>query len=149
MVGETALTQALLEYAPERDREPSYFQKLVEKDAKKDLEQFFDDWVYRDRGLPEFKITDIYSRQNLAGGFLVTVTIENSGNAGAEVPVTARAKTTEVAARLWVPAKSKASVRLNLPLPPVEATVNDGSVPEVDPTNNTTSVSEKSAATSE
>lgn len=145
MVGESALMQALNDYVPERDREPSYFQKLVEKYAKKDLEQFFDDWVYRDKGLPEFKITDIYSRQNLSGGYLVTVTIENSGNVSAEVPVTVRAKTSEGAARLWVPAKSRASVRVNLPLAAIDATVNDGSVPEIDPTNNTTSVAEKGA----
>jgi hypothetical protein len=143
MVGESALNQALIEYTPERDREPSYFQKLVEKYSKKDLEQFFDDWVYRDRGLPEFRVTDIYSRQNLTGGYLVTVTIENSGSAGAEVPVTVRAKTNEAAARLWVPAKSKASVRVSLPLAAIEATVNDGSVPEIDPTNDTTSVAQK------
>jgi hypothetical protein len=149
MVGEFAFNQAVNEYVPERDREPSYFQRLVEKYAKKDLEQFFDDWVYRDRGLPEFKIADIYSRQNLAGGYLVTVTIENSGSAGAEVPITVRARTTEAPARLWVPAKSKASVRVSLPLPASEATVNDGSVPEIDPTNNTSAAPSRSTSTSE
>jgi hypothetical protein len=149
IVGESALQQALKEYSPERDREPSYFQRLVEKYARKDLEQFFDDWVYRDHGLPEFKIIDIYSRQTLTGAYLATVTIENSGSAGAEVPVTVRAKTNDAAARLWVPAKSKASVRVSLPLAAIEATVNDGSVPEIDPTNNTMVVGEKSPTTSE
>jgi hypothetical protein len=144
MAGEQSLTQALKEYAPERDREPSYFQRLIEKHAKRDLEQFFDDWVYRDRGLPEFKITDVYARQNLNGGFLVTVTVENSSDAGAEVPVTIRAQNgVENSGRVWVGAQAKASTRITLPMTPATALVNDGSVPEVDPSNNTYAVPAK------
>ena len=144
MAGEQALTQALKEYAPERDREPGYFQRLLEKYARRDLEQFFDDWVYRDRGLPEFKVTEVYARQNLNGGFLVTVTVENVGDAGAQVPVTIRAENgVESSGRLWVSAHSKASTRLTLPVTPASALVNDGSVPEIDPSNNTYAVPAK------
>ena len=41
--------------SPEADSEPTYFQKLLEAQTKHDLEWFFDDWVYRDRGLPDFQ----------------------------------------------------------------------------------------------
>jgi Peptidase family M1 domain len=136
MVGDDKLLAAVRAYVPAQDREPSYFQRLVENESGKGLEQFFDDWVYRDKGLPEFKITDFYSRQNLNGGMMVTVTIENSGTAGAEVPLTAHAKAVENSARVWVPAKSKASARLVMPLLPNDVVVNDGSVPEIDPTDN-------------
>ena len=136
MVGDDKLLSAVRAYVPAQDREPSYFQRLVEKESGKGLEQFFDDWVYRDKGLPEFKITDFYPRQNLNGGTMVTVTIENSGTAGAEVPITAHAKDVENSARVWVPAKSKASARIVMPLLPNDVVVNDGSVPEIDPTDN-------------
>jgi hypothetical protein len=38
--------------------------------------------------------------------------------------------------RLIVPGKSKASIRIAVPMLPQEATVNDGSVPDMDPNNN-------------
>jgi aminopeptidase N len=143
MVGQDKVMQAVQAYSPERDREPSYFQKLAEQSSKRDLEQFFDDWVYRDRGLPEFKITDVYARQNLAGGYLVTITIENSGNAGAETPVLAISQAAQNSARVWVPAKGKASSRIVLPLQPLRVVVNDGGIPEVDPTDNVYTVQPK------
>jgi hypothetical protein len=136
MVGEDKLLAAVRAYVPAQDREPSYFQRLVEKESGKGLEQFFDDWVYRDKGLPEFRIADFYPRQNLNGGVMVTVTIENSGTASAEVPITAHTKDVENSARVWVPAKSKASARIMMPLLPADVVVNDGSVPEIDPTDN-------------
>jgi hypothetical protein len=141
MVGEDKLLAAVRAYVPAQDRDPSYFQRLIEKESGKGLEQFFDDWVYRDKGLPEFKVTDFYPRQNLNGGIMVTVTIENSGSAGAEVPITAHAKDVENSARVWVPAKSKASARIVMPLMPADVVVNDGSVPEIDPTYNVYTVS--------
>ena len=143
MVGDDKLLAAIRAYVPAQDREPSYFQRLVEKESGKGMEQFFDDWVYRDKGLPEFKITDFYSRQNLNGGMMVTVTIENSGTAGAEVPITAHAKDVENSARVWVPAKSKASARIVMPLLPNDVVVNDGGVPEIDPTDNVYTVAPK------
>jgi len=66
----------------------------------------------------------------------VTVTVENSGAAAAEVPVTLHMAQGESTERLTVPAKSKASIRIAAPMLPQEATVNDGSVPETDMTNN-------------
>ena len=60
----------------------------------------------------------------------MTVTIENLGDAGAEVPVTLRMEDGEVTKRLEVRAKSKASIRIEASSTPQEVVVNDGSVPE-------------------
>ena len=55
MVGEAALKKALAAYRPEQDKEPSYMPRLIAAQTQRDLEWFFDDWVYRDRGLPILK----------------------------------------------------------------------------------------------
>ena len=67
---------------------------------------------------------------------MVTVTIENLGNAGAEVPVILRMETGEIIKRLEVRAKSKAAVRVQIASVPLEVVVNDGSVPESNMSNN-------------
>jgi hypothetical protein len=110
-------------------------QKLIEKESHRDLQWFFDDWVYHDRGLPDFRITSVYSNPLPSGGYLVTVSVENLGTAAAEVPVTLHGER-ESTERLVVPAKSKASVRIETAAMPQSATVNDGSVPESDTSNN-------------
>ena len=140
MLGEATLRRALGNYRAEQDKDSAYVQRLLEAESKRNLEEFFDQWVYRDRGLPDFRVTAVYPRQSLKGQYLVSVTVENLGNASAEVPVFVRAKEVENSARLWVPAKSKASIRIELPLMPTEASVNDGSVPESDTTNDQYSV---------
>jgi hypothetical protein len=137
MVGESALKKALADYHPEQDKEPSYTQRLVEAQSKKDLEWFFDDWVYRDRGLPDFRVASVYPRKTLRGIYLVTVTLENLGHAGAEVPITVRFEGGETKARLEVRGDSHASVRVETSALPEEVIVNDGSVPEADLSNNT------------
>src|SRR5437667_174981 len=135
-VGDTALSAALHNYKSEDDKAPAYIQKLIEAQAHRDLEWFFDDWVYRDRGLPEFHVVSVYPRELLNGGYMVTVTVENSGQAGAEVPVTLKMANGERSERIIVPAKSSASVRIACPSFPQQAVVNDGSVPESDVSNN-------------
>jgi hypothetical protein len=137
MVGEPALKKALANYHPEQDKEPSYVQRLIEAQSKKDLEWFFDDWVYRDRGLPDFHVASVYPRKTLRGIYLVTVTLENLGHAGAEVPITVRFQGGETKARLEVRGDSHASVRVETSALPEEVIVNDGSVPEADLSNNT------------
>jgi hypothetical protein len=112
MVGEPALKKALAAYHPDQDKEPAYVQHLIETQTHRDLEWFFDDWVYRDRGLPDFHIESAYPRATVNGGYVVTVTVENVGEAGAEVPVRLRVADGEVVKRLEVRAKSKASVRI-------------------------------------
>jgi hypothetical protein len=149
MIGDSPLEKALAQYRAEQDKEPAYIQRLLEAASGRNLELFFDDWVYRDRGLPDFRIVSLYPRQNLNGRFTVTVSVENLGGAGAEVPFTVHSKLDDVSGRLFVPAKDKAATRVELRQPPVDATVNDGSVPESDMNNNTFSMPAPSSQTSE
>ncbi|HKN36443.1 MAG TPA: hypothetical protein VJX16_24645 [Terriglobales bacterium] len=137
MVGDTALKQALKTYRPEVDKDPSYTQKLIEAAAKRDLSWFFDDWVYQDKGLPDFRVASVYPRAMDTGGYVVTVSVENLGAAGAETPVTVRMQTGEATKRLEVRGKSTAAIRIEVPSMPEEVIVNDGSVPETDMSNNT------------
>jgi hypothetical protein len=136
MLGEEALKKTLALYRPEQDKEPSYVQRLIEAQSKRDLEWFFDDWVYRDRGLPDFRVESAYPRPLVGGGYVVTVTVENLGEAGAQVPVTLRMEGGEIIRLLEVHAKSKSVLRIEAPGTPQEVIVNDGSVPERDMTNN-------------
>jgi hypothetical protein len=69
--------------------------------------------------------------------FMVTVTVDNLGTAGAQVPVTVKFTGGDVTKRLEVLAKNKAVIRIEVPSAPQEIVVNDGSVPESDMTNNT------------
>jgi hypothetical protein len=138
LVGETAFTAALHNYRSNEDKDAMYMQKLLEAQSHRDLTWFFDDWVYRDRGLPDLRIDSVYSRPIVSGGYMVTVTVENLGGAAVEVPVTLQMVTGEATEKLLVPGKSKASVRITAGSAPMKVTVNgDGSVPESDTTNNT------------
>ena len=121
---------ALANYHAADDQEMTYLERLIEKSSQRDLGWFFDDWVYHDRGLPNLRIDSVYSSPIQSGGFLVTVAVENVGSAGAEVPVTLQVEGTEIRKRLEVRAKSKASIRVQVPSPPQQVTLNDGSVPE-------------------
>jgi hypothetical protein len=136
IVGETALHAVLHSYKAADDKDALYMQKLIEAQSHRDLTWFFDDWVYRDHGLPDFHIVSVYPRQLLGGGYMVTVMVENLGEAAAEVPVTLHMASNEATARLMVPGRSKASVRIQATAMPQEVTVNDGSVPESDMSNN-------------
>jgi hypothetical protein len=142
MVGDTAFRKAIAAYEPQRDIQPSYVQKLFEKQSHRDLEWFFDDWIYRDRGLPDFRVASAYSRQMLNGTYMVTVNVENLGAAGAEVPVRVRIKGGDVSSKVEVHGKSSASVRVEVPSPAQEIIVNDGSVPESDTENNSFRIQE-------
>jgi hypothetical protein len=136
MIGDVALKKALAAYHSDQDKGSAYLQHLIEAQTHRDLEWFFDDWVYRDRGLPDFRVESAYPRATVNGGYIVTITIENLGDAAAEVPVTLRMASGEVTKRLEVHAKSKAAVRIEAASTPQEVVVNDGSVPESDLSNN-------------
>ena len=153
MIGDAALRKAISLYRPEQDKEPSYMQRLIQAQTQRDLEWFFDDWVYRDRGLPDFKIESVYPRQTMSGAFIVTVTVDNLGSAGAEVPVILKfaaanqespdqaganraGKNHDITKRLELHSKSRDTIRIEAPSRPVEVVVNDGSVPESDTSNN-------------
>jgi hypothetical protein len=138
MVGDDALKQAIRKYRAEddNDKDPKYLERLIEAAAKRDLGWFFDDWVYRDRGLPDFHVQLVHPWQTDKGVQFVTVTLENLGNAGAEVPFTILFEGGEITKRIEVRAKSTATTRVELPRTASEIVVNDGSVPESDLTNN-------------
>ena len=143
MVGDVALQQAFKKYRAPDDKDPAYMPHLIEQAAKRDLEWFFDDWVYRDRGLPDFRLESVFPRTTLNGTQVVTVTVANDGDAAAEVPVFARAEGGERTKRMLVKGKSKAVERVEMPTLPNEAVVNDGSVPESNMDNNAMAVAPK------
>jgi len=136
MIGDDALKKALAAYRPGADTTPSYMQHLIEAQTKSDLGWFFDDWVYRDRGLPDFQVAAVYPWEPSGNAHVVTVTVENLGNAAAEVPLMLKMEEGQVTKRLVVRGKSKAIIRIEAISAPQEIVVNDGSVPESDMSNN-------------
>jgi hypothetical protein len=73
----------------------------------------------------------------MGNAFMLTVTVNNMGTAGAEVPIMIKFAGGEVTKRLEIRAKDKATIRVETPGPAQEVRVNDGSVPERNLTNNT------------
>jgi hypothetical protein len=142
IVGDDALKQAIAKYRADDDKDPKYVEQLVEAAAKRDLGWFFDDWVYQDRGLPALRVQSAHPWKTEKDVHFITVTLENLGNAGAEVPCTIVFEGGEITKRIEVRAKSTATTRVELPQPASEIVVNDGSVPESDLTNNAFKVSE-------
>ena len=136
MIG-PSLTMALHSYHPSEDKDPAYMPRAIASGTQRDLERFFDDWVYRDRGLPDFKVVSVDARPTLTKSYISAITVENLANAGAEVPLIVKFAGGEVSKRLEVRAKDKATIRVETPTAPQEVIVNDGSVPESDTTNNT------------
>ncbi|MGC1869772.1 MAG: M1 family aminopeptidase [Acidobacteriaceae bacterium] len=137
IVGDEALGKALQAYVPADDHEPSYFQTLLQKASSKDLEWFFDDWVYRDTGLPDLHIISAYSRpilnKNSSGkNYLVSVDVQNDSFCAAEVPVTVSSAFSSQTRELLVPAHTHSALRMLLDSKPAQVVVNDGSVPEVE-----------------
>ena len=137
IVGDDALKQALQTYRLDArlDRDPAGLQRTLEKVSHKDLNWFFDDWVYRDRGLPDLSIVSVTpsqltSRAGLPAGWLIAVEVRNDGYAAAEVPVTVRSSTASETQRLRIPGRSSASTRIVFAGTPAEVEVNDGGVPE-------------------
>lgn len=141
LVGEPALRKAIRKYRADEDNNPRYVETLVEAEAKADLSSFFEDWVYQDKGLPDFRVESAFPRKTDKGSYLVTVTIVNSGMAGAVVPFTVSFDGGETEQRIEVRGKAKAITRVEVAGPPHQVVVNDGSVPESDLTNNTFTIS--------
>ena len=136
MLGQETFKKTLASYRADEDGDPAYVQHLVEGQAKHNLQWFFDDWVYHDRGLPDFRVESAFPRKTSQDNYLVTVAVENLGAAGAEVPVTVRFGGGEMTQRVEIRGKAKGVVRVETPKPPSEIVVNDGSVPESDVSNN-------------
>jgi hypothetical protein len=136
MVGDDPLRQAIGKYRAEEDKDPKYVQQLIESSSKRDLGWFFEDWVYQDHGLPDLHVLAAHPWKPENGVQIVTVTLENLGNAGAEVPFKVVFESGEVTKRIEVRAKSTATTRIEVPGTASEIVINDGSVPESDLTNN-------------
>jgi hypothetical protein len=138
MIGDDALKSAIRKYRPQDDddKDPKYVERLIASASKRDLSWFFDDWVYHDRGLPDFRVQSAHPWTTDKGVQFVTVSLENLGNAGAEIPFTVSSGGGEVTNRIEVRAKSTATTRVQLPAAPTQIVINDGSVPESDLTNN-------------
>jgi hypothetical protein len=147
IVGDDALKNALQTYRREgkADADPKQFQRVVEKAARKDLNWFFDDWVYRDRGLADLSIASVTPRALPVKGdkgatYLIAVEVRNEGDAEVEVPVTVRSGTLTTTERLRIPGRSSASTRIVFEGEPDEVVVNDGSVPEITTSKHTKEV---------
>jgi hypothetical protein len=107
----------------------------IEQSSHTDLAGFFNDWVYRDRGLPDLTIVNVApsqleARNGRPAGWLVAVEVRNDGDAIADVPVTVRSRTSTETQRLRIPGRSSASIRIVFAGTPEEVTVNDGATPE-------------------
>jgi hypothetical protein len=138
LVGDVALKQALTMYraSGKEDWDPKHFQQVVERASKKDLGWFFEDWVYRDKGLPDLSIVSVTPRALPTKGdrgesWLIAVEVRNDGGAAAEVPVTVRSGTLTATENLRIPGRSSASTRIVFEGTPDMVMINDGSVPEV------------------
>jgi aminopeptidase N len=140
ITSDAALQQAIRKYRVPDDKDTSYMPRLIEQAARRDLAWFFDDWVYRDRGLPDLRVEAAYPRVTLSGSSVVTVTVANDGEAAAEVPVIVRAEGGQRQKKLLVKGKNKAVERIEVPTAPIEAVVNDGSVPESKLKNNSLAI---------
>jgi hypothetical protein len=133
VAGDDALAHALRAYQPGSDTKGTGFEQAIERTTGKDLNWFFEDWVYHDRGLPDLSIAGVYpNKASVPGSYIVSVDISNSGTAGAQVPVSVSSDTTTVTEMLRIPAKSRVSHRFVLQGKPAEVAVNDGTVPEVE-----------------
>ena len=148
LVGSDALEQAIHNYRTADDTDPKYVEHLVEAASKRDLSWFFDDWVYHDRGLPDIRVQSAHPWKDENSKAdkqqqILTVTLENLGLTGAEIPFTVHCEDSDITQRIEVRAKSTATTRVETACTPIEIVVNDGSVPESDLTHSVFKISEK------
>lgn len=138
MVGDKQLAAALTAYNPTADLTPDYFQKQVESapghHKGKDLQWFFNDWVYHDRGLPDLSIAAFHATPspNHPGLYLATIDIMNGGFAEVEVPVTVRSASSTLTERVLLPGNTRTAHRMLVQGVPDQVIVNDGATPEVE-----------------
>jgi hypothetical protein len=139
MVGEKAISAAIHAYRPEQDSQPAYIQSLIaaQSPGTQHLEEFFDDWVYRDKGLPDFRIDTVYPRATLNNMYIVTVTVQNDGDPVAPIVVGVLSEKGERREKGFITGHGKTILRVAYPGTPAKAWVNDGSVPETNINNNT------------
>ncbi len=139
IAGDAALTKAIAAYRPDQDRDAQYIERLIEAEftPRRDLGAFFDSWVYHDYGLPDLRVDAANARATGDNNYVVSVTIENLTRVWVEVPVLVKDAGGDVRrARLPVPGNAKSTTRISFQGVPATAEVNDGSVPELDLSNN-------------
>jgi hypothetical protein len=137
LLGDDPLKESLQAYCrdPKLDHDPEGLEHTLERISHKDLSWFFNDWVYRDRGLPDLSIVSItpspqQGRTGLPTGYLVAIVVRNDGYATADVPVTVRSSDASQTERMRIPGRSSVSTRIVFAGTPELVEVNDGSVPE-------------------
>jgi hypothetical protein len=136
IVGDPTLSAALRAYDPAQDNANDYFQKLIEQAGqRKNLNWFFNDWVYKDKGLPDLAIEGVYpSAASVAGSYLVAVNVANNGYAAVEAPVQVITPLTTITQRVLILGRSKAVQRILIQGDPTEVRLNDGTIPEIQAT---------------
>jgi hypothetical protein len=126
------LAAALQAYSPAADTTPGYFQGLIRRTSGKDLQWFFDNWVYNDRGLPDLTIAATHTSPASGPGlYLIAVDIVNNGYAETNVPVTVRSANNTLTERVLLPAQTRTVHRMLVQGIPDQVIVNNGIVPEV------------------
>jgi hypothetical protein len=137
IVGDKPLADALGQYDtaqdPTEDQSGAYFQHLLERTSNQKLDWFFNDWVDRDRGLPDLSIEAVTpSRGSGEDSYIVAVTVSNAGTAVADVPVTIYSADATVTERMRIEAKGHATHRFLVHGRPQQVQVNDGTTPETE-----------------
>jgi hypothetical protein len=133
IVGDKPLAAALQQYDAAEDQSSSNFQHLLEKTSGQPLDWFFNDWVNRDRGLPDLNIENVTSSKgSQEDSYIVAVTVSNAGTAVADVPVTIYSGDATVTAQMRIEAKGHATHRFLVHGPPQQVQVNDGTTPETE-----------------
>ena len=131
IVGDKPMAAALKQYDASADTSDEYFERLVEQTSGQKLDWFFQDWVDRDRGLPDLAIENVTpSRGSQEDSYIVAVTVSNEGTAVADVPVTIFAADAKVTERMRIEPKGRATRRFLVHGKPNEVQVNDGTTPE-------------------
>jgi hypothetical protein len=133
IVGDKPLMAALQRYDAAADQSSDYFQHVLEQTSGQKLDWFFNDWVERDRGLPDLSIEAVVPSQGSGeDNYIVAVTVANSGTAVAEVPVTVSSADATVTAAMRIEAGGRATHRFLAHGRPKQVQVNDGTTPETE-----------------
>ncbi len=133
IAGDKPLAAALQQYDGAADTSPDYFEHLLEQTSGQKLDWFFEDWVDRDRGLPDLAIENVTpSRGSAEDSYIVAVTVSNDGTAVADVPVTIFAEEAKETERMRIEAKGRTTRRFLVHGRPKEVQVNDGTTPETE-----------------
>jgi uncharacterized membrane protein len=87
--------------------------------------------------LPDLRIDAANARQTVENNHVVSVTVENLTRVWVEVQVSVKGASGDVRlTRLQVPGNAKSTTRIAFQGVPAVAEINDGSVPQLDVSNN-------------